>query len=304
MIEWVEVLRAPIDQDLGPFCRYLRAENIFVYVFEREGEQCVCVPSEVSHEHLHRLIESWSSGGVDVSRYATEDASLVSSPPTVFAHWRRFPLTMLLCAVCAVIFLLIATDWGRGLSFGGMVLVYALSFQSFRQVGDDQMLLQAIPAFAECWRFWTPILLHFSVMHILSNSLLLLEFGRRIESVQGSLRLLFLVMACGLLSNLSQVYIEPGTPFGGMSGVVFGLVGYAWLYSRLKPGQGIDAPVGLIVIAIIWLAMGMVGVVNLTSPDQRIANAAHVGGLLSGLIFAALLAFMDKASSTRPGIRA
>ncbi|HQQ63297.1 MAG TPA: rhomboid family intramembrane serine protease [Pseudomonadales bacterium] len=293
MTELIEVLRAPVDQDLAPFCRYLRSENIFVYVFEREGEQCVCVPADVSPARLHILVERWSSGAVDVALYAQDGASVSPANPTVFALWRHFPLTLLLILLSTVTFIMVATPWGNDM--GGMAVFYAFSFQSFRAAGDDLMLLQTMPSLAECWRFWTPMFLHFTVLHILSNSLLLLEFGRRVESVQGSMRLLFLVMACGLFSNLAQVFMEPGTPFGGMSGVVFGLVSYCWLYRRLKPGRGIDAPAGLIVIALIWLVMGMVGVVSLASPDQRIANAAHIGGLLSGLVFAALLAFLDRA---------
>lgn len=295
------MLRAPIDQDLGPFCRYLRAHDMPVYVFERDGEQCICVPSDVNPDRLHQMIACWSQGEIDVAQYAQDNASALPANPTVFSLWRQFPLTLLLCLLSISVFVMVATPWGE--SLGGMAVFYVLSFQSFRAEGDNLLLLQTVPSLAECWRFWTPMFLHFSALHILSNSLLLLEFGRRIESVQGSLRLLFLVMACSLFSNLAQVFMEPGTPFGGMSGVVFGLVGYCWLYRRLRPARGLNAPAGLIVIALVWLVMGMAGAVDLVSPDQRIANAAHLGGLLSGLVFAFLLAWMDKVSPP-PGLQA
>ena len=44
-----------------------------------------------------------------------------------------------------------------------------------------------------------------------------------------------LVMACGLVSNLAQFYADASTLFGGMSGVIYALAGYCWLYQRLRP---------------------------------------------------------------------
>ncbi len=291
----MEILRAPVDHDLGDFCRYLQANSIGAYVFEREGMQCLCVPAEADPLHVQQLIERWNRGEVDrESLAAGDDESEVM--PTVFSQWWRFPLTLVLCLLSILTFLAMATRWGEPL--GGMAWFYALSFQTFRAVGDNLMMLQPLPPLDELWRFWTPVLLHFSAVHVFSNCLMLLEFGRRVESVQGSWRLLFLVMACGLLSNLTQFYVEPASPFGGMSGVVFALLGYCWLYRRLRPDAGIEAPPGLILIALLWLVIGMSGVVEYADVGGRIANAAHAGGLVAGLVCALLLAKLDK---TPPG---
>jgi len=66
--------------------------------------------------------------------------------------------------------------------------------------------------------------------------------------------------------------------FGGMSGVLYGLFGYAWMKSRFEPGLGLWVDQGTVVILIAWFFLCMTGLVG------PIANAAHAGGLVSGLV--------------------
>lgn len=289
MSEWVEILRAPVEQDLAPFCRFLRHEGVAAYVFERDGEQCLCVEAPVDERWLQQLVDRWNQG--DVGSPAGMDEEPRHPAGTVFAQWWQFPLTALLCLLSLLAFLLVATPWGQ--DAGGLQWLALLALQPF-EVEDGSIRLTAqLPALAEAWRYWTPIFLHFSVFHILFNSLMLLELGRRIEMLQGSLRLLFLVMACGLVSNVAQFYSSPETLFGGMSGVIYALVGYSWLYQRLVPRSGLAASAGLMVMALVWLVLCFSGLVTLAGMGQ-IANAAHVGGLLAGMVLAGLLAWLDR----------
>lgn len=292
MTGWVEVLRAPVEQDLAPFSRYLRAQGIDSYVFEQSGVQCLCVPASSDSVLLRELVEQWNRGDVDIVRYQNPVfGNSHFSAPTIFAQWQRFPLTLVLLLVSVVIFLMVSTQ--LGISAGGLRWLAALTMQQLDISGENVRLLPMLPGIEQGWRYWTPIFLHFTWFHILFNGLMLLEMGRRIEIAQGSQRLLCLVLVCALASNLTQFYADPGNLFGGMSGVIYALAGYCWLYQRQCPAAGIDMPPGFMMIALIWLVLCMSGLVTLAGMG-KIANAAHVGGLLSGLLLAGLLVFLDK----------
>ncbi|HAD47374.1 MAG TPA: rhomboid family intramembrane serine protease, partial [Idiomarina sp.] len=73
-------------------------------------------------------------------------------------------------------------------------------------------------------------------------------------------------------------YVVSGPNFGGLSGVVYGLLGFCWLYSfgRRTP---LWLPPGLIVFMVGWLILGYTGVLWV-----NIANEAHLAGLLSGCL--------------------
>ena len=133
------------------------------------------------------------------------------------------------------------------------------------------------------WRLITPIFLHFSVMHIAFNAAMFWFFGQRIESRHGIMPLLLLVITCGLSSNLVQYFSGPltGIVFGGLSGVIYGLVGFCWVRAKeMHDGYGI--PSGIYGFMIIWLLLGYTGIFN--SLIGTLANGAHAGGLIAGMI--------------------
>jgi hypothetical protein len=69
--------------------------------------------------------------------------------------------------------------------------------------------------------------------------------------------------------------------FGGLSGVVYGLLGFAWVAGRLNPrwlGMAPATPIMLFMVG--WLVICMLGVFDVLG--FSVANAAHLGGLLSG----------------------
>jgi GlpG protein len=144
----------------------------------------------------------------------------------------------------------------------------------------------------EVWRLVTPIFLHFGVWHLLFNMIMLHSLGGLMESRRGTWRLLLLVLVTAVLSNLAQYYLG-GTywdraghrliprgsfAFGGMSGVVYGLFGYVWMKSRFEPGLGLWIDPSTVVILIGWFFLCMTGLVG------PVANAAHAGGLITGLV--------------------
>lgn len=129
----------------------------------------------------------------------------------------------------------------------------------------------------QVWRLITPIFLHFGPMHLVMNMLAMHSLGSVLEIRLGSWRLAAMLLAIGLISNVSQ-YLYSGPSFGGMSGVAFGLFGYAWMKSEFDPGAGLFIPSRSVAMMLGWLVLCMTGFIG------PIANAAHFGGLIVGIL--------------------
>lgn len=149
----------------------------------------------------------------------------------------------------------------------------------------------------QLWRMVTPIFLHFGVLHILFNMMWVWQLGRVIEAMKGSLFFLMLVLAVALVSNNAQAlwdqYIAGMRGFGGMSGVVAGLFGYAWMKSRFQPEQGLRIPDQMVGLMLGWLIICSLGWVG------PIANAAHWGGLATGMVMGLFPTFLKRLRPRR-----
>jgi GlpG protein len=133
----------------------------------------------------------------------------------------------------------------------------------------------------EVWRLITPIFIHFGLLHIVFNMLMLKDLGTMIEVRRGTLTLITLVIVFGIVSNLTQ-YFYKGPGFGGMSGVLYGLFGYIWMRSRWDPGSGLFLSQQSVSVMLIWFVLCAVGIV------PGVANGAHAGGLAAGVVWGAL----------------
>jgi GlpG protein len=142
--------------------------------------------------------------------------------------------------------------------------------------GPFDALLQA-----QVWRLITPAFIHFGWLHIAFNTLWVLEFGRCIERRQGSLRLIVLFVVFALASNLAQAFFAEQL-FGGMSGVIYGLLGYCFAYNKRQVAVLPCVNNGLFGFMVVWLLLCMSGIITILGFGS-IANAAHVAGLLCGL---------------------
>jgi GlpG protein len=127
----------------------------------------------------------------------------------------------------------------------------------------------------QVWRLITPIFLHFGIIHILFNMLWMRDLGATIESRLGTLNLALMVVVIGVASNLGQNWMS-GPRFGGMSGVVFGLLGYIWMRGKYDPASGLFLHQATVAMMLIWLLFGYTNILPM------IANTAHTVGLVAG----------------------
>lgn len=189
---------------------------------------------------------------------------------------RPAPLTLGLIALCVAVGLLTKLGDER-------VMVSALTIADPRLPADVTLIRalgRTIPwlalPWAEPWRLVTPVLVHFGIIHILFNMLWLRDLGRVIESTHGSRYLALFVLLCAVISNIAQYEIGQRAQFAGMSGVVYGLLGLAWLRGRLDPWIGYGISRSTMQFMMIWFVLGFVG-------NFGIANYCHLFGLLVGL---------------------
>lgn len=137
---------------------------------------------------------------------------------------------------------------------------------------------------SEPWRLITPAFLHFSATHLIFNLFWWWYLAGRVELYLGSKVLIPLFIFTAISSNLAQ-YIYSGPLFGGLSGVVYGLFGFAMVMSA-KRGGPLYLPPALLVFMIGWLVLGYTDVLWVD-----MANEAHLIGLLSGMLAAAFVRF-------------
>ncbi len=173
------------------------------------------------------------------------------------------PLTLGLIVACVILYVLMRLSpgaWERWLFIAG---------------GADWTLPEI--RHGQIWRLVTPILLHFSIWHILFNMLWLRDLGTLIEVRQGTRFVALLVLGLAVGSNLAQFYIGGSPGFGGMSGVVYGMLGYVWLRGKLDPASGYLVQPVTMMFMMVWFAAAFTGALG------NVANWAHAGGLVLGL---------------------
>jgi GlpG protein len=130
------------------------------------------------------------------------------------------------------------------------------------------------------WRVISPIFLHFGIEHIIFNALSFWYLGSVLERKLGMLVFILLVVTLAAVSNVSQLLVS-GPLFGGLSGVVYGFIGFAFLYQQFI--ENLSVPKGLLYVAIGWMLLGMTDILAVIG-FGNMANTAHLSGLLTGFI--------------------
>lgn len=183
-------------------------------------------------------------------------------------------LTLFMMGLCLLIFLIMQS------SIGYQVMLDWLKFPA----DSDQNW--------QIWRFITPILLHFSISHILFNLVLWWYLGGRIERFLGTGKLLEITLLSAFVSNYAESFFYSNL-FGGISGVVYALIGYCWLYGELRHDRNIYLDRSVMLMALCWIVLGYADIVH------NIANTAHLSGFLVGLALAGWNTFTWSRNESR-----
>ncbi|MSR30887.1 MAG: rhomboid family intramembrane serine protease [Gemmataceae bacterium] len=154
----------------------------------------------------------------------------------------------------------------------------------------DPPLKSSLISQGEVWRLITPVFIHFGWLHLLFNLALLFELGSLIEFSRGQVRFIILFLILALASNLAQFALggitwdgwrlTMLTPplFGGMSGVIYGFLGYAWMKGQFQEDLNIAVPKPFLHFLLFWLVLCWTGLLG------PVANYSHTFGLIAGTI--------------------
>ncbi|TCK09605.1 rhomboid family intramembrane serine protease [Marinobacterium mangrovicola] len=272
----IPVFSAPLSEDLAPFTALLWEYEIPHRVIEEDDKQVLLVSASIDPGKVRSLYQYWKDGGdlhaVEIRRPVKRQRRFGVQA----VNPSRVPVTLALIGLSVLATLLISfganDSWMARLTFTN----YLVDGHSLRYDSILGMLSSG-----QWWRLVTPIFLHFSVLHILFNLLWVWVVGQRVELLQGGKALVALTLVSGVASNLAQ-YLISGPMFGGMSGVVFGLLAYTWIWDRFETQSRFGFPPALMALMVLWLALGYTGVLE-GAGMGAIANTAHLVGLLAGL---------------------
>ena len=145
----------------------------------------------------------------------------------------------------------------------------------------------------EWWRLMTPMFIHFSPTHLIFNSLWIYILGREIEQLDGKIIFIFLILFTSIVSNYLQYSFSGPSLFGGLSGVVYGLLGYCFVSETFLRINKFSFPPAIYIFMFVWLLIGFTGFLDLLG-FGKIANFAHLGGLLSGILSGYIFSMYNK----------
>jgi rhomboid protease GluP len=228
-----------------------------------------------------------------VQHEAAQRGEVVDDPPqpVIRRPWisrgeSSIGVTQIIFGICAAVFLGMALASGSPLAF----LNPMQDFPGLESIHWGANV-GALTFSGEWWRLLTNVFLHSSLLHIGFNMWCLWNLGQLCESLYGQWTYAAIYLICGLGASLVSAawHVQSGIPSVGASGAIFGLAGA--LIAAFKLGE---FSVPRSALSGTLRSLGAFVVYNLIFGQviPGIDNAAHVGGLLTGLTIGALIALM------------
>ncbi len=220
---------------------------------------------------------------------ASEEDWQVEVAESRFDSWlskQNTPVTSALVVVMIIVgvaqlYLERSTNW-TGNGAGQSVLKAGLFKNEFGSVGS------------EWWRFLTGPLLHGNVLHWVMNAAAIRYLGKRVESLaRWPHVIIVMVFSAGVAGYFTFKMVD--SPSVGASGGIMGLLGFLLVFELLHK-KLVPKPTRRRLIAgvVVTALMGVLGF-------HFIDNAAHLGGLVAGMVYAGAI-FPPSKSPHRPRI--
>ncbi len=190
----------------------------------------------------------------------------------------QMSFTIALLIVNAVVFLIECAAYGYPLRFP-IDSYFALSIEGLKH--------------GYVWQLLTYQFMHAGVLHILFNGWAIYVFGHAIEQTIGGKKFLTLFLVSGVIGGLFQTLAAVPWPeyFGGpVVGASAGAFGLVAAFAVLFPERELTLllffiiPVQLTAKMLLIFSAVLAGA-GIFFPATHIANAAHLGGMLTGVIF-------------------
>lgn len=206
--------------------------------------------------------------------------------------WRGYRVTLAIMAINIAAYIL-CTQTGE--------VVYNMGSMNAERIFVDK----------QYYRFVTAMFLHADIEHIVSNMIYLAGLGQMIEQMIGHVRfaVLYLLSGFGACAFSIMYAVLTGDIYDavGASGAIFGLIGALFILlvvrdmrrraRRESSGGAVDIldedgrvmPDGYESISVGKLVFVVVYMIYSGTRAERVDNAAHVGGLVCGLLVMAVM---------------
>ena len=268
--------------DLAGFSQWLTGQGVPHRITEENDQQVLWLENP---QHAEPVLEALERFLAEPELRDAVDRQQ-RSPVFVGGRWQPSPrhAPLVLSAIVVALLMVWVTSMGRNELAAALMMIDPRDFDWSTLAGRIDALSSTL-ASGQVWRLLTPDFLHFSWTHIIFNSVMLWFLGSQIEWFDGRGRLLTLFLVTSIFSNGLQ-YLVSGPLFGGLSGVVYGILGYCWLSQRKLPR--FQFPPALVTFAVAWMVIGFTPFTEMLGLG-RMANEAHLGGFVSGVALALVL---------------
>jgi membrane associated rhomboid family serine protease len=204
-----------------------------------------------------------------------EDRDYMRQP----AYYRpRVSFTVALLIVCAIVFIIECVTCGYPPLFS-TDNYFALSVEGLKR--------------GYVWQLLTYQFMHAGLLHILLNAWAIYIFGRAIEDALGPKNFLILFLSSGVIGGIFQAlagWLWPDYFGGAVVGASAGAFGLVAAFAVLFPERELTLllffilPLRLRARTLLILSAAL-AVAGLIWHGSNIANAAHLGGMLTGIVF-------------------
>ena len=219
--------------------------------------------------------------GLELFAKITDEINKDSYKKTIKAEKLFSPkkpiITYLLITICVIMFALMYII-GEGSYDNATLLQFGANLDILTKNGD-------------IYRLITAMFLHIGILHLIFNMYSLLVIGSQVESFFGKVKYLLIYLISGISGSILSLAFSPNAISAGASGAIFGLLGsmlYFGYYYRAYLGNVLRSQI--IPIIVINLAFGFM------SPG--IDNAAHIGGLIGGVLTTMAVGVSDKSKKS------
>ena len=294
----IKALSVDRDIDLALFSRYLYQCSVPHRINEVGAEQEIWANTDQDKQTIQSLYAAFSRGEFQLQANASGSArpSITDQLARILKQAAASPFILTLIVANVICFpITFGIDTGNQSKW--LADFTLLSFSVMNNQIYHANLAYTLQTH-QYWRLITPMLLHFGWLHIVFNLLWVWEIGRRIEQLNGSLIVLLLTLTTSVAANLLQYWLAGASLFGGMSGVVYGFLGFGLCVGRLAPEMDLGLPKAIYGVMLGFLILGFTGVIDLLGLGN-LANGAHLGGLLAGIAFGIPVALSAKIKSKR-----
>lgn len=184
-------------------------------------------------------------------------------------------VTYIIMAICIILFILMELSGG------------STNSQTLLKYGAN---LDVLVKNGEYYRLFTCIFLHIGIMHLLCNLYSLYVIGREVENLFGKIKYIIIFILSGIFGSIMSLAFTHNTISAGASGAIFGLLGallYFGMHYRTYLGEAIKR--SIIPIIVVNLIIGFFA--------EGIDLAAHIGGLVGGILLAMMVGVPDKSKT-------